>query len=259
MKKMQFVVAGRMVLLALCLLPGSVVWAWPWSASRPVLAPLAVTVQQVKVVQPRCEGDKCPVFSIERPVFTDDAVLTLWLEKQLVQMATGAEFAGNCGKTDYTLEAVAGHYFAPAEGPRPGCWISARVSLQVIDVVVLQLHVGTPGHSHDQVVNYDRVLQRPLTLDDVLLPGQKPAYYAAIASASAGNPATAAACVALQPGVSADACVLPQSEEFEFVPGGMAIVYRAAPGADGLAPSWKFMAGYVDLKGIVRPEWLPGA
>lgn len=128
-------------------------------------------------LKPGCQGETCPLVNIDTISFADEPQLNALINKRLLQMTQDAPDA----PLPASLESYEKDFLASAE-PGWSSYLQAKVLEQHDKLVLVELSSylftggahGMPGRGF---INYDRKLEKPLTLGDMLLPGQEDAFW----------------------------------------------------------------------------------
>lgn len=145
--------------------------------------------------EPGCEGDRCANVNAAYLRFPGDAELSRVLEQRLFSLASGLSDEPNVSQAD-DFEAFANEVFAASREahqdapslPPYEADLKAKVIADHDDLLVLELDGylfsgGAHGLPLTEYLVIDRDTRQPVDLDDMLLPGKRPAYEAALARA----------------------------------------------------------------------------
>src|SRR5690606_15337591 len=126
--------------------------------------------------KPGCTG-QCPTLEVDSVRFPGDQALTALVERAMVEL-TGLD---PDRPRPYATVAEYEQYFWRTAGPRDETVLQASVKRQSGDLVVLQIDSyqytgGAHGVPATQYLNCLRSRQQVLSLEDVLVPGQRAAY-----------------------------------------------------------------------------------
>jgi hypothetical protein len=206
---------------------------------------------------PGCEG-ACPTIKVDALVFPGNPQLTRWVDEGLAQMTTLWQDPPP-GYAD--LAGFEAHFWRTA-APRDAAVLGASTRYRSRGLTVLELNTwlyvtgASHGISATRFLNWDNRLKRLIGLRDVLLPGQLPAFDAALREAHAAwlarhseaqdDPAGFARLWPFQP-----------TDNFALTDAGMVIKYDAyaiAPYASGQP---ELTISYSALQGVLKPEYLP--
>jgi hypothetical protein len=139
----------------------------------------ALPVQRVawETIQPGCQGDSCPLVNIDTLDFSDQPQLNQLIEQRLLQMTNdspGAPLPASLQsyEKDFLHSAKRGWH----------TYLQAKVREQHDQLVIIEFSSylstggahGMPGRGF---INYDRTLEKALSLQDMLLPGQTTAFW----------------------------------------------------------------------------------
>ncbi|MGM8851326.1 DUF3298 domain-containing protein [Salinicola halophyticus] len=247
---------GTAVLLAGCQsLPG-------WESD-----PLRAEPVVKSVHEPDCEGANCANVNAVYLRFPDSPQLSAELERRLFGLASGLSDSpdGNAIGQATSFDVFADQVFAASRSARrsvpemPGfeADLKAEVVADHDDLLVIELDGylysgGAHGMPLTSYMVIERDTQRVVDLDDMLLPGQRPAYEAALERAHRRWLQTDQAS-----GLSELQWPFTTSDNAAPLNEGLAIkyqVYDLAPYAVG-QPT--LMIPYAELKGVVKPQYLP--
>lgn len=208
--------------------------------------------------KPGCQGE-CPTVKLDSIAFPDVPILTKLVDHALATM-TGV---GGSGPAPYDTIAGYESYFWQTASPRDSTVLSAKTRyrnqhLTVIELDTWQYYTGAPhGVSATQFLNWDNARRRVLGIADVLEPGQHPAYVAALDKAyeawlahdqeARRDPATYRRIWPFQP-----------SDNFALTDEGMVVKYDSYQIAPYSAGQPELLIPYASLKGVLRPQYLPG-
>jgi hypothetical protein len=204
--------------------------------------------------QPGCSGETCPLLNIDTLHFADEPQLNAAIEQGLLQMTGHADDAPPA----QSLLTYQRDYLHTAELGWAN-YLQAKVREQHGPLIIVELSSyvqtgGAHGMPGRRFINYDRVQNRVLTLDDLLLPGQEQAFWRQAEQAHAAwlksqqldkNPEYLTTWP-FQP--DAHVALLRDRLLLKYD------VYAIAPYSSGHP---EIGIDYSALKGIVRPEWLP--
>ncbi|MDO9023934.1 DUF3298 domain-containing protein [Zwartia sp.] len=131
--------------------------------------------------KPDCKGSTCPSITLKRLTFKGYDRFNAFLETSLVNMA---QVDTNQSKVFRDLADLSAHFWQTAES-RYQIVLGASVKRATPEIVVIALESyifsgGAHGMSTMQYVNWLPKLDRILTLDAMLLPGQLSAFEAAL-------------------------------------------------------------------------------
>ncbi|TBU79065.1 RsiV family protein [Phytopseudomonas daroniae] len=225
------------------------------SLSKPDTPPALATIhERWEHKAPGCTAQDCPLVNIELQRLADQPELNARIESTLLGLVSAA--------TDTRPQSLADHEREFLANGKPG-WVSylqAKVLSQHDRLVVIELSSyhfiggahGVPGRTY---LNYDRELNKVLSLQDILVPGEETAFW------QIAQRAHQAWLIAQGHGDDAD---YRQTWPFERTP-NIALnpdavllkydVARLAPYSDG-HPEIKIP--YSQLQGILRPVYVPG-
>ncbi|WP_157958922.1 DUF3298 and DUF4163 domain-containing protein [Salinicola sp. RZ23] len=217
--------------------------------------------------EPGCEGDACAVVEADYLRFPESPELSALLQKRLFALASGLSDDPNgsaIGRAT-SFDDFAGQVFAAAKEARrevpelPGyaADLDAKVIAEHDDLLVIELDGylfsgGAHGLPLTQYLVIDRNTREPVSLAEMLKPGQRAAYDAALARAHQRWLQTDQA-----QGLSAQQWPFVISENVAPLKDALAVkyqVYDLAPYAVGQPV---LTIPYADLEGIFRPRYLP--
>ncbi|CAD5106521.1 RsiV family protein [Zestomonas carbonaria] len=201
-----------------------------------------------------CQGERCPLVNIDTLEFAGQPQLNALIERQLLEMTADAPGA----PLPASLQAYERNFLAEA---RPG-WVSylqAKIRDQHDGLLVLELSSylatgGAHGMPGRRFINYDRELEKPLSLRDMLLPGQEEAFWKLAEQAhrrwlAAGQ-------------LDGDADYLQtwpfqKTENIALTRGALLLkydVYTLAPYSSGHP---ELTIPYAQLDGVFKPQYIP--
>ncbi|UVE17278.1 RsiV family protein [Pseudomonas sp. LS44] len=127
--------------------------------------------------QPGCQADDCPLVNIDTLTFTDDPQLNALIEKNLLEMTRDSE--GD--PLPASLQSYEQDFLASAQ-PGWSSYLQAKLREQHDGLLIIELSSylatgGAHGMPGRRFINYDSKLKKPLTLRDMLLPGQEDAFW----------------------------------------------------------------------------------
>ncbi|RON01100.1 RsiV family protein [Pseudomonas brassicacearum] len=128
-------------------------------------------------VKPGCDGPDCPLVNIDTVHFPTDPQLDRIVEQRLLQMTRTSPGAALPASLNAYRE-----QFLRESGDRNSVYLQAKVREQHDGLVIIEVSSyldtgaanGTPGRGF---INYSRQLQKELSLNDMLLPGQEVAFW----------------------------------------------------------------------------------
>lgn len=147
-------------------------------AVAPAFAPLTVTVEKAKVAKPGCKGKACPTLETDLERLTGDPAIDVQVESALASMI----LLGDKPVQYEGIKALAADFWARAESD----WnieLQSRMLDQNGPLLVMQLdsdlyNGGAHGIPNTLYLNIDRAHgNRVLTLADMLVEGQEPAFW----------------------------------------------------------------------------------
>ncbi|OLO05045.1 DUF3298 and DUF4163 domain-containing protein [Salinicola socius] len=251
---------GGMVLVSVMLAGCQSLTGWGGDALR--------TEPVVKHVhEPGCEVDGCASVNAAYLRFPESSLLSAELERRLFGLASGLSDNpdGNPMGQATTFEDFSSQLFAAAQSARqdvpelPGYEadlkadvVADRDGLLVIELDGYLYSGGAHGLPLTSYMVIERDKQQVLDLDDMLLPGQRPAYEAALERAHRRWLQSDQAF-----GLSELQWPFATSDNVAPLKAGLAIkyqVYDLAPYAVGQP---QLMIPYPELDGILKPRYLP--
>lgn len=207
--------------------------------------------------KPGCKGD-CPTLKVDSVVFPGNPKLSDLVDNALAYM-TGI---GNSNVPPYSNIAEYEQYFWKTAAPRDSTLLAARTryrnrTLTVIELDTWQYMTGmTHGISATQFLNWDNQSTKVLSLNDVLRPGKRQDYIAALKAAHARW-------LSANPEIIGDISVFvrqwpfQESNNFGFIDQGLVIKYDSYQIAPYSAGQPELIIPYADLSGILKSEFLP--
>ncbi|MFF7706328.1 DUF3298 domain-containing protein [Pseudomonas sp. NPDC007930] len=146
-------------------------------------APLPSQHQAWEHLKPGCASSDCPLVNVDTVRFADEPPLDAAVQQRLLGLA-GVQPA------PASLEAFEQQFFASA-GPRNATYLQAKVREQHDGLVIVELSSyldqggahGAPGRGF---INYSRAQHKVLSLSDMLVPGEEPAFWLAAQEAHRG-------------------------------------------------------------------------
>ncbi|MFJ4457972.1 RsiV family protein [Pseudomonas sp. NPDC089392] len=218
-------------------------------------APLEVKRDAWEHVKPGCSESDCPLVNIDMIHFPALPKLDGIVEKRLLQLTEDNQH----GTAPSTLQAYEQQYLASAD-KRNSSYLQAKVREQHDGLVIIELSSyldsggahGMPGRGF---INYSRKLDKVLTLQDMLLPGQEDTFWKTVeASHRAWQ---------ISVGMDKDAEFVKtwpfkKSPHIALTYGAVVVKYEVY----AIAP---YSMGHVELKipyprlnGVLKPELFPG-
>ncbi|WP_442513183.1 RsiV family protein [Pseudomonas promysalinigenes] len=139
--------------------------------------PLEVKRDAWEHVKPGCSASDCPLVNIDTVHFPAQPKLDAIVEKRLLQLTEDNQH----GTAPSSLQAYEQQYLASAD-KRNSSYLQAKVREQHDGLVIIELSSyldsggahGMPGRGF---INYSRKLDKVLTLQDMLVPGQEQAFW----------------------------------------------------------------------------------
>ncbi|MBO9353702.1 DUF3298 domain-containing protein [Bordetella petrii] len=220
---------------------------------------LAVEKIQWQGTKPGCEG-QCPRIEIDSVAFPDIPKLSELVDHVLAYM-TGVD--PNRPRPYRTLSEYTQYFWQTAQS-RDSTVFKASVKAVVGNIVAVELHTGQylTGAAHGipatQYLNWQRDQSRVLALDEALQPGARPAFVEALRRAHA-------AWLTHNPDAQRDPQAydrmwpFQESNNFALTAEGMVIKYDAYSIAPYSHGEPELLIPYAELRGILRPEFLPPA
>lgn len=208
--------------------------------------------------KPGCKGE-CPKLELDSLVFPGVPRLTELIDHAL---ATMTEVAGN---TAPPYSTIAGYeeYFWKTAAPRDSTLLSARTRYRNRHITLVELNSwlyktgAAHGMSATQFLNWDNDRQRVLGLDDVLTGGGGPAFESALRRVHE-QWLRAHPDAQLDPEGFRRVWPFQPSENFGLTDGGVAVKYDSYQIAPYSSGQPELLIPYEQLRGVLRPEYLPG-
>ena len=141
--------------------------------------PLVFTADASEHVKPGCTGPECPLVNIDTVHTSAEPKLDALIESRLLRMTVNSPDA----KLAPSLDAYREQFLRTAQ-PRNSSYLQAKVREQHDGLVIVELSSyldqggahGMPGRGF---INYSLKDDREITLQDMLVPGQEQAFWAA--------------------------------------------------------------------------------
>ncbi|MGH8492514.1 MAG: RsiV family protein [Moraxellaceae bacterium] len=208
---------------------------------------LKTQTQTWERIAPSCRQKDCAKAAASIVQFPDKSDLSVLVQKSLLQLAE----AGSSARGE-SLEVFADNFLNKASR-RHEAKLRATLLRQQGPLVAVQLDAdfytgGAHGKSATRYLNYDRHAERLLTLDDVMLDGQRPAFVQAEKEAHQ----------AWMKGKGIDSSSqwpFKESDNFTLEAEGVLIKYNAYDIGPYSAGQPELLIPYAALKGILKPEW----
>ena len=220
-----------------------------------VQKPLAFTADRSEQLKAGCSGQECPLVNIDTVHVADEPKLDALIEQRLLKMTV---FSPE-DKLAPSLEAYREQFQRTAES-RNSSYLQAKVREQHDGLVIVELSSyldtggahGIPGRGF---INYSRQNQKEVTLQDMLVPGQENAFWAAgkvahnnwLISTRFGNDPEFVKNWPFQQ--TPHVALLKDNVVLKYD------VYSIAPYSEGHV---ELKIPYSRLRGILKPEWFPG-
>jgi hypothetical protein len=218
-------------------------------------APLEVKREAWEHVKPGCSERDCPLVNIDTVHFPALPKLDGIVEKRLLQLTEDNQH----GAAPTTLQAYEQHYLSNAE-KRNSSYLQAKVREQHDGLVIIELSSyldtggahGMPGRAF---INYSRKLDKVLTLQDMLVPGQEETFWKTVEESHRAW--------LMSVGMDKDAEFIKtwpfkRSPHIALTYGAVVVKYEVY----AIAP---YSMGHVELKipyprlnGVIKPELFPG-
>ena len=220
---------------------------------------LNVEKLQWQGAKPGCQG-QCPRIEIDSVAFPDIPKLTELVDHVLAYM-TGVD--PNRPRPYRTISEYTQYFWQTAQS-RDTTIFKASVKAVVGNIVAVELHTGQylTGAAHGipatQYLNWQRDQSRVLALDEALQPGARPAFVEALRRAHA-------AWLATNPDAQRDPQAygrmwpFQESNNFALTPEGVVVKYDAYSIAPYSHGEPELLIPYAELRGILRPEFMPPA
>jgi hypothetical protein len=208
--------------------------------------------------KPNCSGE-CPTIKVDSIVFPGIPKLTQLVDHALAVM-TGVS---SNQPQPYDTLAQYEAYFWKTAAPRDSAVFSAKTPYRNKNLTVIELNTwqyltgGAHGISATQFLNWDNANEKVLGLANIIQPGQRDAYLAALKQVHAQwlstNPAA-------QPDPATYNRIWPfqPSENFGFSDAGLIVKYNSYEIAPYSSGQPELLIPYSALQGILKPEYLPG-
>lgn len=217
--------------------------------------PLPYDRQTDERTTPGCQGEKCPLVNIDTIQFPDVPALNPIITRQLLELTR----ENNQTPLPASLQAYQQQFLRTAQ-PGWTSYLQANVREQHDGLIIIELSSylytggahGMPGRGF---INWDRRQNKVLTLQDILLPGQEPAFWE---QARQIHQQWLRAQQVDQDASFLENWPFQQTRNFAIDYGSITLKYDAyaiAPYAYG-HPELKIP--YPRLNGIVRPNYFPG-
>lgn len=206
---------------------------------------------------PGCEG-QCPTIKVDSLVFPGHPKLTRWVDEALAQMTTLWQDPA----PNYTDLAGFENYFWRTAAPVDSAVLAANTRYRSQGLTVVELNTwqyitgASHGISSTRFINWDNRNDSPITLRNILVPGQETAYDAALRQAHA-------AWLAQHPDAQVDrqqfARIWPfqATDNFALTDTGLVVKYDAYAIAPYSSGQPEFVIPYAALQGIIKPAYLP--
>jgi len=214
---------------------------------------------QWKGTKPGCKG-QCPSIDIDSVGFPDIPKLTALVDHVLAYM-TGVD--PNRPRPYQSLSEYTQYFWQTAQS-RDATIFKASVKDVNSKIIAVELHTGQylTGAAHGipatQYLNWQRDRERVLALDEALEPGKHPAFVEALQRAHQTWLTTnedaqrdRAAYDRMWP--------FQESDNFALTHAGVVVKYDAYSIAPYSYGEPELTIPYADLKGVLRPEFIPGA
>lgn len=209
--------------------------------------------------KPGCSGE-CPTLVVDSLVFPGHQRLTALVDHALALMT----WVDNEHAAPYDTVSGLRDYFWKTAGPRDEIDLNARTRYRNAHLTVVELQAGqyrtgmAHGISGSQFIIWRNDTQKALTLDNLLLPGARPAFDAALHKAYDGWLSQSPAAREdpenfrrMWPFVSSDNVALTDA--------GVVVKYQPYEIAPYSSGQPELLVPYASLKGILQPEYLPPA
>ncbi|GLO23115.1 TPA: DUF3298 domain-containing protein [Pseudomonas putida] len=217
--------------------------------------PLEVKRDAWEHVKPGCSESDCPLVNIDMVHFPALPALDGIVEKRLLQLTEDNQH----GTAPSTLQAYEQQYLASAD-KRNSSYLQAKVREQHDGLVIIELSSyldsggahGMPGRGF---INYSRKLDKVLTLQDMLVPGQEDTFWKTVEESHRAW--------LMSVGMDKDAEFVKtwpfkKSPHIALTYGAVVVKYEVY----AIAP---YSMGHVELKipyprlnGVLKPELFPG-
>jgi len=209
--------------------------------------------------RPGCQGE-CPTMTVDSLVFPGHSRLTAQIDHALALMT----WIDNTRSAPYDTVLGLRDYFWKTAGPRDQVQLNAKARYRNAHLTVVELQTGVyrTGMAHGitgtQFIIWRNDLRKAVTLDDLLVPGARPAFDSALEKAHAQWLKT-----------SPDAREDPEnfsrmwpfsvSDNVALTDTGLVVKYQPYEIAPYSSGEPELRIPYSQLKGILLPEYLPPA
>ncbi len=207
--------------------------------------------------KPGCKGE-CPTIKVDSLVFPGNARLTSVVDHGLAYM-TGV---GDSSAPPYATIAEYQDHFWKTAAPRDSTVFTAKTryrnrNLTVVELNTWQYMTGMAhGLSATRFLNWDNSAEKLLSLENVLEPGKRDAYVAALRNAHsrwlANNPDARH-----DPASYSRMWPFQESDNFGFTDQGLVVKYNSYEIAPYSAGQPELLIPYPELAGVLKPAFLP--
>ncbi|MER1967175.1 RsiV family protein [Castellaniella sp. GW247-6E4] len=209
--------------------------------------------------RPGCKGE-CPKLVVDSLAFPGHRMLTELVDHALVTMT----WLDQDEPVPYFTIAEYEPYFWKTAGPRDETWLQARTRYRNRHITVVELNAGqyrtgmAHGISGIQFLNWDNDTRKALALDDLLAPGARPAFDEALRRAHArwlqDNPAARE-----DPQNYSRLWPFRATDNVAITDLGVVAKYQSYQIAPYSSGHPELLIPYAELRGILRPRYLPAA
>ncbi len=218
-------------------------------------APLETKRDAFEHIKPGCTTPDCPLFNLDMVHFPSEPDLEPIVERRLLQLTR----TDNDAPLPASLQAYESTFFSKAPA-RYGSYLQSKVREQHDGLVIVEVSSfldtgapeGTPGRGF---INWSRPLHKVLTLQDMLVPGEEPAFWKAAEEAHRGW--------LVQNGLASDPKFLKdwpfkQTPHIALTYGGIILKYDVSTIAPYALGQPEIKLDYPRLNGVIKPELFPG-
>ena len=218
-------------------------------------APLEVKREAWEHVKPGCSQSDCPLVNIDTVHFPASPKLDALVQQRLLTLTEDSER----GNPPSSLQAYEQAYLAKAKA-RNSSYLQAKVREQHDGLVIVELSSyldsggahGLPGRAF---INYSRKLDRELTLQDMLLPGQEDTFWKTVAES---HKAWMLSTEGANDPEFVKTWPFKRSPHVALTYGAMIVKYEAYAIAPYAMGNVELKIPYPRLNGVIKPELFPG-
>ncbi|CAM5181359.1 hypothetical protein CDEF62S_05262 [Castellaniella defragrans] len=207
--------------------------------------------------RPGCQGE-CPTMTVDSLVFPGHPRLTMRVDHALATMT----WLDNAHPAPYDTVAELRDYFWKTAAPRDQIQLNAKARYRNAHLTVVELQAGVyrtgmaHGISGTQFIIWRNDQEKAVTLDDLLAPGARPAFDAALEKAHAqwlkNSPAASE-----DPENFSRMWPFVASDNVALTDTGLVVKYQPYEIAPYSSGEPELLIPYAQLKGILLPEYLP--